>query len=99
MIAPKADTLERRQEVRRACDVDECQLLIRVEAIEHAFPDGTTAHREAHIAWMEAKRAEKAFWEELKLDLAKKGVWSLLILILGLLFLGVTLKLGLTPKL
>ena len=74
-----------------------CDLADRIELLEQAFPDGPIPHREAHKAWMDAKRAEKEFWQALKLDIAQKGVWGLLIILMGLLILGISTKLGFTP--
>lgn len=65
-----------------------------LDAIADAFPEGPVKHRESHEAWLEAKRAETKFWVELKLDIAKKGVWSLLVLVLGLLAVGLAAKGG-----
>ena len=59
-----------------------------------AFPEGPIKHREVHEAWILAKRAEVEFWRELKLDIAKKGVWGLLVLITGLLITGLSIKSG-----
>ena len=50
--------------------------------------------RQVHEAWILAKRAEVEFWRELKLDIAKKGVWGLLVLITGLLITGLSIKSG-----
>jgi len=44
-----------------------------------------------------AADAQEKFWIELKLEIAKKGVWGLLIVICGLIVVGVSAKLGL-PK-
>ncbi len=57
-----------------------------------AFPEGPRKHREVHEAWLEAKKAEADFWKELKLDIAKKGAWGLLLLILGLIFIGLKVR-------
>lgn len=63
-----------------------------LDQLLYAFPDGTISHRQAHQAWIEAKQAEVKFWQELKLDVAKKGMWALLALILGLLVTGISVK-------
>lgn len=62
--------------------------------IMEAFPEGPIKHREVHETWILAKRAEVEFWRELKLDIAKKGVWGLLVLITGLLITGLSIKSG-----
>lgn len=63
-----------------------------LDEIMQAFPEGPQKHREVHEAWLEAKKAETEFWKELKLDIAKKGAWGLLILILGLILIGFKVK-------
>lgn len=63
-----------------------------LDQILYAFPDGTVSHRQSHQAWIEAKQAEVKFWQELKLDIAKKGTWGLLIIVFGLLFAGLSAK-------
>jgi len=62
--------------------------------ISDAFPDGPARHRQAHESWIAAKNAEVKFWQELKLDVAKKGTWGLLIITLGLLMTGLITKSG-----
>jgi hypothetical protein len=64
-----------------------------------AFPNGDVhGHRAAHEAMIEAKQAEAQFWRELKIDVAKKGVWGILVVIVGLVMVGglytVAAKLG-----
>lgn len=58
-------------------------------ALARAFPnDDPKAHRAAHEAMIEAKQAEAKFWAELRLDLAKKSLWGLLLIVLGLVMVG-----------
>lgn len=62
------------------------------ETITKAFPDGdVVGHRLIHEAQLKAKEAEEQFWRDLKLDLAKKGLWALLIFftIAGLITVGI----------
>lgn len=72
--------------------VDEALMIL--ESLSNAFPDGPIKHREAHESWIQAKHAEAKFWQELKLDVAKKGVWGLLVIVLGLIAAGVATKSG-----
>lgn len=65
------------------------------EEVMSAFPDGPQAHRKAHEAMISAAKAQEAFWSELKLDIAKKGIWATLILVLGLVIVGLQQKYGL----
>lgn len=66
--------------------------------IKDAFPDGVHNHRVAHEAMIKAAEAEEKFWSELKLDLAKKGAWGLLIIMVGLVLAGLSVKLGFAAK-
>jgi len=75
-------------------------ILAELKDMRHAFPrteDGDAdfiGHRSAHEAMIKAADAQKEFWQELKLDIAKKGVWGLLIVLLGLILAGVGFKTG-----
>ena len=60
--------------------------------ITHAFPDGPEAHRNAHIAMIKAAAAQERFWDELKLDLAKKGIIAILVVLAGFVVAGVAVK-------
>lgn len=64
-----------------------------------AYPFGDVhGHRKAHEAMMEAAQAQAKFYNELRIDLAKKGLWTLLAITAGLFFLGLAAKFGLTIK-
>jgi len=69
-------------------------ILMELAQINAAFPDGPDSHRLAHLAMMKAAVAEERFWDELKLDIAKKGTWGLLIIVLGLALIGLAAKFG-----
>jgi hypothetical protein len=69
-------------------------MLMQLAQINSAFPDGPDAHRLAHQAMMKAAVAEERFWTELKIDIAKKGVWGLMIIVLGLAIVGISAKFG-----
>lgn len=58
-------------------------------SIDHA------GHRQYHESMIQAAEAQTKFWQELKLEIAKKGIWSLLIVVFGLAMLGLSAKLGL----
>lgn len=79
------------------CDVEHKldQVLSQLAQINRAFPDGPESHRTAHESMMKAAVAEERFWNELKIDIAKKGVWGLLIIVLGLAMIGLAAKFGL----
>lgn len=72
-------------------------ILQAINALRDAFPEGDLAgHRKFHDSAIAAKKAEERFWTELKLDLAKKGAWGLLIIITGLTLTGLFSKAGLS---
>ena len=61
-----------------------------------AFPGGDlTGHRKAHESMIEASKAQEAFWRELRIDIAKKGLWFLIITVCGLVIAGIVSKGGL----
>lgn len=62
--------------------------------ITRAFPDGPEAHRGAHVAMLKASEAQEKFWNELKLDLTKKGIVAIVVILLGLIVAGTIVKLG-----
>lgn len=76
------------------------EILAEIKKIHGGFPrdeDGETdfaGHREAHESMIKAAKAQEAFWNELKLDVAKKGVWGMLIIVIGLVMAGLAAKLG-----
>lgn len=80
----KYDGLTLEQKVDQALEI--------LDTISDAFPDGPANHRQAHESWIAAKNAEVRFWQELKLDIAKKGTWGMLIIILGLFLVGLASK-------
>lgn len=79
-------------------------ILHQLTKLEGAFArndDGTVdidGHRRYHEAMIEAAKEQAAFWRDLKLDIAKKGAWGLLIIVLGLIAVGVQTKLGFSAK-
>lgn len=72
--------------------VDEALAILAT--IAYAFPDGPEAHRHAHEAMIKASAAQERFWNELKLDIAKKGLWGLLVVVVGLVLVGAATKVG-----
>lgn len=94
-VGHKLDEL--RHELREQA-LNSSEVSLKLEEVMQAFPDGTQAHRKAHEAMISASRAEERFWTELKLDVAKKGVWGVLIIIVGLIIIGAQAKLGLSSR-
>jgi hypothetical protein len=80
------------------------EIMAELHRINGAFatnPDGTTdfsGHKQYHEAMIKAATAQEQFWQELKLEIAKKGVWSLLIIICGLVVVGISAKFGIAGK-
>lgn len=75
-------------------------ILAEMKSLKAAFPrnpDGTTdfdGHRRYHEQLIKAAEAETEFWRELKLDIAKKGMWGLLVILCGLILAGLAAKLN-----
>jgi len=80
------------------------EIMDALRQINGAFatnPDGSTdfsGHRNYHEAMIKAATAQEQFWKELKLEVAKKGIWSLLVIICGLVVVGVSAKFGIGAK-
>ena len=90
-----------REEARQLDDrLDE--ILAEVRKIHGAFPrthEGETdfdGHRQYHEAMIRAAEAQAAFWNELKLDVVKKGVWGAIVIIVGLVITGMVTKFGIS---
>lgn len=78
------------------------EILAELRKLNGAFPrseDGSVdfeGHKRYHEEMIQAARAQTEFWRELRLDIAKKGVWGLLIIVCGLVLVGITAKLGIS---
>lgn len=69
------------------------ELTGKYDALVDAFPNKDIAgHRAAHQKMIDAAIAQEKFWNELKLDLAKKGLFATIVLLLGLIAAGFALK-------
>lgn len=81
------------------------EILSEVKKIHNAFPrdkNGDTdfdGHREYHEAMIRAAEAQAAFWNELKLDVVKKGVWGAFVILCGLVIAGLAAKFGISHNL
>lgn len=81
-------------------------ILAELKMIKGAFPendDGTidaAGHKRYHEEMIAAAKAQTEFWREMKLEIAKKGLWGLLIVLFGLLLSGLAVKTGIpwTPS-
>lgn len=80
------------------------EVLNELKTISSAFarnPDGSVdfvGHRKYHESMIAAAEAQTQFWNELKLEIAKKGVWGLLVVICGLVLVGLSAKFGIGAK-
>ncbi len=80
------------------------EILAELRQINSAFPrndDGSVdhaGHRNYHESLIKAAEAQEQFWRDIRMDVAKKGVWAALIIVLGLVVVGIQFKLGLAPK-
>lgn len=80
------------------------EILAELRQINNAFPRNTDGsvdhdgHRKYHESLIRAAEAQEHFWREIRTDVVKKGIWMALIVILGLLAVGVQVKLGLIDK-
>lgn len=76
------------------------EVMAELRSINGAFihnSDGTVdhiGHRQYHESMVKAATAQEQFWQELKMEVAKKGVWSLLVIICGLVIVGLSAKFG-----
>lgn len=75
-------------------------ILAELKIIKNAFPEDESGnidadgHRRYHEEMIKAAQAQTAFWRELKLDLAKKGLFGLLVILVGLILSGLAVKIG-----
>jgi hypothetical protein len=78
------------------------EIMVELRKINGAFPrdvDGEVdheGHRKHHESLIRAAEAQEQFWRDIRMDVAKKGVWAAIIIVLGLLVVGLQIKLGLT---
>lgn len=77
-------------------------ILVEVKHMRSAFPkddDGDVdyeGHRKYHESLIRAAEAQAEFWNDLKREVAKKGILAAIVIVLGLLWLGAQTKLGIT---
>ncbi len=78
------------------------KVLAELKSIKAAFPEDefgnmdSTGHRRYHEEMIAAARAQTAFWNDLKNELVRKGLFGLLVIALGLMFTGLMVKTGIT---
>jgi len=80
------------------------EVMEKLDAMSSAFatnPDGSVdyaGHRRYHEEMIAAAKAQTEFWRELRLDIAKKGIWGLLVIVCGLVIVGISAKFGIASK-
>jgi hypothetical protein len=65
-----------------------------VAQVMRAFPDGVENHRAAHEAQIAAAKAQADFYTDLRQYLISRGIVAAVIIVLGLIWLGIQIKLG-----
>jgi hypothetical protein len=77
------------------------EIMTELRKINGAFPrddDGEVdhdGHRKYHESLIRSAEAQEQFWRDIRMDVAKKGIWAGIIIVLGLLVIGLQIKLGL----
>lgn len=77
------------------------EIMAELRKINGAFPrdaEGAVdheGHRKYHESLIRSAEAQERFWRDIRVDVAKKGIWSVIIIVLGLLVIGLQIKLGL----
>ena len=66
----------------------------RMAVIMRAFPGGIEDHALVHASLAKAAEAQADFYRQIKLDLAKNGIWALAKVIFALIIVGVAAKMG-----
>lgn len=70
----------------------------RVSSLLKAFPnEDPISHRMYHEAVMRAAEEQEKFWRDLRLDMAKKSIWGVVTILVGLALTGVAVKFGVRP--
>lgn len=79
-------------------------ILDELKKIEGAFAkneDGSVdfdGHRKYHEAMIRAAEEQEKFWRDLKMEVAKKGIITLLVVLCGLVVVGFQTKFGIGMK-
>lgn len=74
------------------------KIISQIDHLSGAFPiiDGKVdvdGHRRYHEAKIRAAESEAKFWTDVRQEAIKKGIWFSMVLVLGLLIVGVQVKL------
>lgn len=72
----------------------------QLSLVVRAFPTNkqgeidVDGHRSYHEALIRSAEAQEKFWLDLKQDLIKKGLWTVILVVVGLTVTGLAAKLG-----
>ena len=72
----------------------------QVNSIGKAFPTDEVGnidadgHRKYHEALIRSAKLQEEFWRDLRGDLLRKGIWAVILIVVGLAVTGLTTKLG-----
>lgn len=78
------------------------QVIADLKVIKSAFPEDefgnvdTLGHRRYHEEMIAAAKAQTRFWQDLRNELVKKGLFWAIIIALGLMGSGLMVKTGIT---
>ena len=56
-----------------------------IKQLELGFPDGPLPHRTYHQSVIDSAKAQQKFWNDLSTDLKKKGIYAILLILIGLM--------------
>lgn len=95
---PASEKLERRSHASLERQLAEIKATL--DRFAQAFPVDeygnvdSAGHRQFHESKIAAAEAERVFWQELKLDLAKKGLYAILTVLVGFIIAGLMAKIN-----
>lgn len=75
------------------------KIISQISHLHTAFPivDGevdVSGHRRYHEAKIKAAESEAKFWQGIREEAIRKGIWFTMILVLGLIVVGIQVKLA-----
>lgn len=80
------------------------EIMLEIDKINSALPKDVYGnicheeHKKYHESMILAAEAQQKFWREIRLDVMRKGIWTLTVVLLGLIAVGIKLKLGILFK-
>jgi len=96
IIEKQTDACSKLDKLMDGMDYHTKEEMERWDQVVGAFPHGDIdGHHDYHYDKIQAAKAQEEFWNELKLDLIKKGTWAVTIIVIGLIVTGISVKMGL----